>query len=107
MFHVSWCGYCKEMLPVWDRLAEDLDGELMVKEYRIRLLLAIYCLLPRFQVATLNIDDNPRIKYRFRHRVSENSKRDTERQTAFSNGFVLRLRCDCAGEGLPDNAFCR
>ena len=30
LFHVPWCGYCKEILPVWDRLAEQLEGELMV-----------------------------------------------------------------------------
>jgi thiol-disulfide isomerase/thioredoxin len=27
LFYMPWCGYCKEVLPVWDRLADELRGE--------------------------------------------------------------------------------
>ena len=28
LFYMPWCGYCKDVLPVWDQLADELSGEL-------------------------------------------------------------------------------
>jgi len=26
MFHAPWCGHCKNMMPIWDEFAQNLDG---------------------------------------------------------------------------------
>ncbi|EKX39337.1 hypothetical protein GUITHDRAFT_114539 [Guillardia theta CCMP2712] len=44
-----WCGYCKQVLPVWDRLADQLHGDVVV--------------------AKVNLEDNTQIQHRFRRKI--------------------------------------
>lgn len=49
LFYMPWCGYCKDVLPVWDRLADELRGE--------------------FSVGKVDLEAETAIKFRFRHKV--------------------------------------
>mmetsp|Transcript_36106 Transcript_36106/g.112818 ORF Transcript_36106/g.112818 Transcript_36106/m.112818 type:complete len:239 (-) Transcript_36106:22-738(-) len=49
LFYMPWCGYCKQVLPVWDRLADQLHGDVVV--------------------AKVNLEDNTQIQHRFRRKI--------------------------------------
>jgi thioredoxin domain-containing protein 5 len=49
LFYMPWCGYCKEVLPVWDNLAGELKGEV--------------------SVGKVNLEAEAALKHRFRRKV--------------------------------------
>ena len=97
LFYMPWCGFCKEVLPVWDRLAEELKGE---------------C-----SVGKVNLEDEKGIQYRFRHKVkgypamyfirnntvaAYTGTRDINHLKEFARGGYRLVDKDASGPVPPD-----
>ena len=81
LFYMPWCGYCKEVLPVWDRLAEELKGE---------------C-----GVGKVNLEAENAVQYRFRRKV-------ISARLGIAQAVQTQLRADLwlhAGGELPDHGI--
>ena len=89
LFYMPWCGYCKEILPVWDRLADELKGEVRsgrsvgergglhaagaaipANARRVSVLRRCLLTVPRSgSIGKLNMESEKATAHRFRHKV--------------------------------------